>query len=192
MWGDGVGCCALVSLFERGVCAWQGQQQLWTCWWGRRRPKGAAAVLHVPQQVCVHLVVARGTAAQCSTPYTGCSALLGTQPHLPGLGLCQVHTRWTRACIPTTTTAKRQETRVWVQPKTYHRHQVVLKTSEARSHGRYNIHRKAILTLSLQCPEIAPAPPCAGPLPSGQVLCRSGLQSPALSSGTSSLSLSDP
>ena len=54
-----------------------------------------------------------------------------------------------------------------VQPKTYHRHQVVLKTSEARSHGRYNIHRKAILTLSLQCPEIAQARPCAGPLPSG-------------------------
>lgn len=41
-----------------------------------------------------------------------------------------------------------------VQSKTYHRHQVVLKTSEARSHGRYNIHRKAVLTLSLQCPRL--------------------------------------
>lgn len=68
---------------------------------------------------------------------------------------------------PTITTAKRTRNQGLVQPKTYHRHQVVLKTSEARSPGRYNIHRKAILTLSLQCPETAPARPCAGPLPSG-------------------------
>lgn len=185
MWGDGVGCCALVSLFERDVCAWQGQQQLWTCWWGRRRPKGAAAVLHVPQQVCVLISLWPGV-LQPSVPHHTQQAAQ----------LCWKHSRTSQAWVcarstqgghghayPTTTT---------VQPKTYHRHQVVLKTSEARSHGRYNIHRKAILTLSLQCPEIAPAPPCAGPLPSGQVLCRSGLQSPALSSGTSSLGLSDP
>lgn len=48
MWG-----AVLWLAFSREMCAWQGQQQLWTCWWGRRRPKGAAAVLHVSQQVCV-------------------------------------------------------------------------------------------------------------------------------------------
>lgn len=110
----------------------------------------------------------QGAAAKCSTPHTkGRSALLGaTAPpprsgSVPGPHKVDMGTHTPLLPLPKT------RNQGLVQPKTYHRHQVVLKTSEARSHGHYNIHRKAILTLSLQCLETAPARPCAGPLPGG-------------------------
>lgn len=157
----GVGCCALVSLFERDVCL-AGTAAVVDMLVGEEETQGSGCrAWRLPASLCAHLAVARGAAANVPHHTQKAAQLCWEpQPHLPGLGLCQVHTRWTRARIPHYYHCQRQ-------PKTYHRHQAVLKTSEARSHGRYNIHRKAILTLSLQCPETAQARPCAGPLPSG-------------------------
>lgn len=82
----GVGCCALVSLFERDVCAWQGQQQLWTCWWGRRRPKGVAAVLRLPARLCARLAVASGCCSQVFHTIHSATQLCGSPAPPPRSG----------------------------------------------------------------------------------------------------------
>lgn len=150
----GVGCCALVSLFERDVYL-AGTAAVVDMLVGEEETQGSGcSSSRLPASLCAHLAVAKG----CCSPSVPHHTQKATQ-------VCWEPQTHLGHAYHTTTTAKRQETRAWVQPKTYHRHQVVLKTSEARSRGRYNIHRKAILTLSLQCPEIAPAGTCAGSFP---------------------------
>lgn len=163
----GVGCCALVSLFQRDVCL-AGTAAVVDMLVGEEENQGSScSSSRLPASLCAHLAVARGCCSQVfHTIHKRPLRSAGSHSPTFQVWVCARSTQGRHGhAYPTTTTAKRQETRAWVQPKTYHRHQVVLKTSEARSRGCYNIHRKAILTLSLQCPETAPAGTCAGSFP---------------------------
>lgn len=113
-----MGCCALVSLFERDVCL-AGTAAVVDMLVGEEETQGSGCPSsRLPASLCAHLAVARGAAAKCSTPHTkGRSALLGATAPPPRSGMCQVHTRWTRARIPHYYHCQRQETRAWCNLK---------------------------------------------------------------------------
>lgn len=145
--------------FSRDMCAWQGQQQLWDVLVGEGETQGRGSSC-LPANPCAHLTVARRVVQQNAAHST-------QRPLSSAASRSPTPWVWVWVCARSTqggpTITRRQETRGWVQPKTYHRLGVVLDASEARSSGATTFTVKVILKLRLQCPEIAPVRACCLP-----------------------------
>lgn len=160
-----------------------------TCWWGKGRPEGEAVATHVSlESLCSSYSAQGGGVQNCSTRHTKATQFCcEPQPHLPALacpGPREVDTGAHTRPLPSAEDKKPGVSSLGVQPKTYHRHHVVLNTSEARRCWCYHIHSQGYLKLSLQCPRLLQLRACGlqGPVGVGfgALVCSPGSTSHGL------------
>lgn len=172
----GTGNCALLSHFKRAVCACRDSSSCGTCCRGGGDLRGRLWLVMSPSE------------SLCSSDCACHTARKGHQC-CREVWVCQVHTRWTWACTHGHYHHQKTRSQGLVQPRTYHRHQVVLNTSKARGCRCCNILSQGSSSTKSAALETAPAQstgfalfPVAESCGSACVGCRALGLSPGISS----------